>query len=133
MYLTLTDVYLTRLTESWLAQMDGMQHILFWWIVPALATRVILSILYSIAFKKTPLQGSKQQTKHHNIVYTTVVVLYLLYTITMAVVELPSNYYSILDLQPSQTTPKAIKANHRSLSLQFHPDKVVPNSSCLTI
>ncbi|KAJ3197407.1 citrate (Si)-synthase [Irineochytrium annulatum] len=104
--------------------MDVTQFIL-WAFLPNLITSLLLKQIHGFAYRGSspPAPNHPKYRSHYKVVFTTVIVSYLLYTIIQSERNLPENFYHVLQLSPTSFDQKGLRANYKTLSLQFHPDK----------
>ncbi len=108
-----------------------VKHVLFWLFVPSLATKLVVRFLYAfLPFFNPhrsypgPQKAHRSYEKHHNVVYCLIIASYLVYSFIEIQSSLSPSYYTYLNIEPKSFSAKALKSNYRSLSLQFHPDKI---------
>ncbi len=70
-----------------------------------------------------PQPGTPKYAKQYRISYTTLALLYLLYTLVAAISTLPSNYYEILGVD-RDVDETGLKTAFRNFARRNHPDRV---------
>lgn len=104
---------------------------LAWLIVPRAASSVLQSLYYKVVYinpNTVPRSGSQSYSRDNRISYAIVIAVYLVYTVYKLFYQVTveqGNFYSLLRL-PVDVDVKTVKRVYRSLSLQYHPDKVGP-------
>lgn len=89
-------------------------HLLFWYFVPNLLTRIITSTLsFTLRIKVS-----------QKAVYVTIVVLYLAASFIYTEATLPPSLYSRLSL-PVNVDDSEVRSQYRKLSRTLHPDKLI--------
>ncbi|KAI0973857.1 hypothetical protein F4678DRAFT_388554 [Xylaria arbuscula] len=104
-----------------------------WRFLPGLVTGWVQSIYYSITIRvgdRHPQPNSPRWQLHRRRIYTSVITIYLLYTIYEAHWELQraGNFYTALGV-PIDASDRDIRVRFRRLAAQYHPDKVSSSSS----
>ncbi|KAI8611285.1 hypothetical protein BC830DRAFT_1141818 [Chytriomyces sp. MP71] len=100
-----------------------VQSLLLWAFLPRVATNWIMQYFVTPTFFKGLHPNDPRHRRNWCLTFTAVVVGYLAYTVVQVERDLPANFYALFGLTPSTFNTKVLKANYRSLSLAFHPDK----------
>ncbi|KAF8474219.1 hypothetical protein BDZ91DRAFT_713874 [Kalaharituber pfeilii] len=99
-----------------------------WAFLPSFITTNLQSFLYRLFYPvdtPRPHPGQPLYAKHHRILYTLVVICYLLLTIYDTyhrLTVLTPNLYSLFSV-PISVSEKALRVQWRKLNLMYHPDK----------
>ncbi|KAI9324698.1 hypothetical protein DFJ73DRAFT_871744 [Zopfochytrium polystomum] len=101
-----------------------VQTIVLWSFLPPTITTFVLNLLQTFVIRQSLPQSDPRYVVRYRWVFTAVVASYLLYTLYQVDSSLPPNLYQVLDLNAMTFDVKDLKANYRTLSLQYHPDKV---------
>ncbi|KAJ3158797.1 hypothetical protein HDU86_002480 [Geranomyces michiganensis] len=86
-----------------------------------MATKFIQKQYYSYRLRRTPAPDT--QRKHYRIIYTVVVLAYLLYSFVQVERGLPKTHYDVLGL-PRGADAADMRKTVRQMTLMFHPDKL---------
>ncbi|KAJ3164680.1 hypothetical protein HDU88_005112 [Geranomyces variabilis] len=97
------------------------QQMLFWAFVPSMATKFIQKQYYSYRLRRVP--AADAQRKHYRVIYTVVVLAYLLYSFIQVERGLPRTHYDVLGL-PRGADATDMRKTVRQMTLMFHPDKL---------
>ena len=92
--------------------MADITNIILWFFLP----RFLQKVLY--VFIRSPPAGSKLRER----IFITVISLYLCGTLYDAYRNLPTNYYTSLNVATNATAAN-LKASFRQVTLTYHPDK----------
>ena len=106
---------------------------LAWSFLPDLATNYTQRILYGLLYRAGtphPAPGTPQHTRHRQRIHLAVLLSYFAYTLYEAHWELTRQptLYEILGLPPG-APDNAVRNRYKRLSLQFHPDKLMPGAT----
>ncbi|RKP39557.1 DnaJ domain-containing protein, partial [Dimargaris cristalligena] len=113
--------------------MEMWDSFLGWAILPNFLISFLQKQYYSFRPADQPPPGSARYRTHNRRFYTLVVVAYLVYSIGQALYRIPPNHYQLLQVDPSNFTPKELRTNFRRLSLQHHPDKSASGDETMMI
>lgn len=99
-----------------------------WSFIPDLASRQILNFVYTTPpllriLRLTPApQGTPQYRRHYGVIFATVTLGYLLYTMVEKARAMPPNFYELLGV--SQTVDaNGLKLAFRQFAKKNHPDR----------
>lgn len=105
-----------------------------WSYLPDLATRQLLSVFHSfyqsVLHRPIPAPNTPLYRRHYRYVYAFTVVGYLVYNFHDAAVSMPSNYYELLDVDPT-ADENALKLAFRQFARKNHPDRVGQHGEAL--
>ncbi|KIJ66031.1 hypothetical protein HYDPIDRAFT_110159 [Hydnomerulius pinastri MD-312] len=106
---------------------SALLQIAGWAYLPDLLTRYTLQILHNLSSKflhiTPPAPRTPTYVQHYRYTYALVVLSYLTYTFVSASIDLPANFYQVLNVAPG-TDDGALKAAFRAFAKRNHPDRV---------
>ena len=98
--------------------MDFLIQLAGWSLLPKLGTKLLLGAYYHLNSRPT---DPNLVQKHYRIAYSSLIAVYLVYSVIQAELKLDTNFYHILESNPSDSSQ--LKQMFRKLSLNYHPDK----------
>lgn len=101
--------------------------LLGWTYLPDFATRRALPYFHrfyqNVLHRPIPAPNTPAYVRHYRYVYAVMVMGYLFYNFREAALSMPSNYYEILDVNPT-ADDNALKTAFRQFAKKYHPDRV---------
>lgn len=105
-------------------EFSQFSSVFVWIFLPAFVASFIQRIFYFIFLgTRRPEKGSDSYQRHYTLIFTGIILIYLVGEFSDSLHRMPSNYYQVMQVPRAEFSHKSLKLAFKKMSLKYHPDK----------